>query len=74
MPRIPLPQWVLNQIKENNGLAYRDRFGRMSIEYISLGCDRQPVLCGRSPIEAYADFMMQFRDMFQQYLGGVITV
>lgn len=71
--RIPLPQWVLKQMVEDDGLAYRDRFGRRNMEYISLGCDNLPVLCGRSPIQAYADFMRNFRDTFQQYFGGVIT-
>lgn len=71
--RIPLPEWVLKQMEKDEGLAYSDRFGRRSKEYISLGCDNLPVLCGRSPIQAYADFMRNFRDTFQQFFGGVIT-
>ncbi|KAJ1438051.1 Glycoside hydrolase, family 14 [Sesbania bispinosa] len=48
-------------------------FGRRNIEYISLGCDILPVLRGRSPIQAYADFMRDFRDTFRPSLGFIIT-
>lgn len=44
------------------------------MEYISLGCDILPVLCGRSPVQAYTDFMRSFRDAFRPLLGDVITV
>ncbi|GLT45657.1 hypothetical protein SLA2020_194730 [Shorea laevis] len=70
---IPLPLWVLEEINKNPDLAYSDRFGRKNIEYISLGCDTLPVLQGRSPIQAYADFMRAFRDAFWPLLGAVIT-
>ncbi|KAK3026885.1 hypothetical protein RJ639_041354 [Escallonia herrerae] len=43
------------------------------MEYISLGCDILPVPHGRSPIQAYADFMRNFRDTFRSFLGGIIT-
>ncbi|KAL0296379.1 UNVERIFIED_CONTAM: Beta-amylase 3, chloroplastic [Sesamum radiatum] len=54
-------------------VSYADRFGRRSMEYISLGCDVLPVLHGRSPIQAYADLMRSFRDTFRSFLGGIIT-
>lgn len=44
------------------------------MEYISLGCDILPVLRGRSPVQAYTDFMRSFRDAFRPLLGDVITV
>lgn len=72
--RIPLPQWVTDEIKKNPDLVYSDRFGTRSTEYISLGCDTLPVLRGRSPIQAYADFMRNFRDAFRPYFGVIITV
>ncbi|CAL0330864.1 unnamed protein product [Lupinus luteus] len=71
--RIPLPLWVLDEIQKDPELAYSDRFGRRNIEYISLGCDIFPVLRGRSPIQAYADFMRDFRDTFRPSLGFIIT-
>ncbi|KAG5030065.1 hypothetical protein GLYMA_05G219200v4 [Glycine max] len=70
---IPLPLWVLDEIQKDIELAYCDRFGRRNIEYISLGCDILPVLHGRSPIQAYADFMRNFRDTFGSLLGVIIT-
>ncbi|KAK7399078.1 hypothetical protein VNO78_10253 [Psophocarpus tetragonolobus] len=70
---IPLPLWVLDEIQKDLELTYCDRFGRRNIEYISLGCDILPVLRGRSPIQAYADFMRNFRDTFRTLLGVIIT-
>ncbi|XP_022640913.1 probable magnesium transporter NIPA6 [Vigna radiata var. radiata] len=35
--RIPLPLWVLDEIKKDVELAYCDRFGRRNIEYICKG-------------------------------------
>ncbi|XP_055821741.1 beta-amylase 1, chloroplastic-like [Solanum dulcamara] len=70
---IPLPQWVREEIDKDPDLTYSDRFGRRNMEYISLGCDVLPVLHGRSPIQAYTEFMRSFRDTFITFLGGVIT-
>ncbi|RAL49912.1 unnamed protein product [Cuscuta campestris] len=70
---IPLPQWVIEDMEKDPDLAYSDRFGRRSMEYISLGCDVLPILQGRSPIQAYTDFMRHFRDTFKPYLGTTIT-
>lgn len=70
---IPLPLWALEEIDKDPDLAYSDRFGRRNMEYISLGCDILPVLRGRSPIQAYTDFMRNFRDAFRPFLGAIIT-
>ncbi|KAL5726871.1 beta-amylase [Ranunculus cassubicifolius] len=70
---IPLPYWVRQAMIEQPDLAYSDRFGRRNKEYISLGCDVLPVLRGRSPIQAYSDFMRSFRDAFKEYLGVTLT-
>ncbi|KAL3499188.1 hypothetical protein ACH5RR_038281 [Cinchona calisaya] len=70
---ISLPQWVLEEMKRKPDLAYSDRFGRRNMEYISLGCDILPILDGRSPIQAYADLLRNFRDTFRPFLGGTIT-
>ncbi|XP_058095847.1 beta-amylase 1, chloroplastic-like [Magnolia sinica] len=70
---IPLPRWVLEEMDKEPDLAYSDRFGRRNREYISLGCDILPVLRGRSPIQAYSDYMRNFRDTFRKFLGVVIT-
>ncbi|CAL9061322.1 unnamed protein product [Musa banksii] len=70
---IPLPRWVLEEMDKEPNLAFADRFGRRNNEYISLGCDVFPVLRGRSPIQAYSDFMRSFRDTFRDFLRVVIT-
>uniref|UniRef100_A0A7N0ZVV3 Beta-amylase n=1 Tax=Kalanchoe fedtschenkoi TaxID=63787 RepID=A0A7N0ZVV3_KALFE len=70
---IPLPQWVLEEINRDPDIAYSDRFGRRSMEYISLGCDFLPVLQGRTPIQAYSDFMRNFRDTFRHLFDTTIT-
>ncbi|KAK6947954.1 Glycoside hydrolase, family 14 [Dillenia turbinata] len=66
---IPLPQWVLEEMDKDPDLMY----GRRSTEYLSLGCDILPVLQGRSPVQAYSDFMRNFRDTFRPFLGVIIT-
>ncbi|XP_047327621.1 beta-amylase 1, chloroplastic-like [Impatiens glandulifera] len=70
---IPLPQWVLEEMERDPEISFSDRLGRRNKEYISLGCDLLPVLYGRSPIQAYSDFMRNFRDVFRRYLGVTIT-
>lgn len=65
---------MLEEIQKNPDLAYADKFGRRNMEYISLGCDTLPVLRGRSPLQAYADFMRNFRDTFGHFIGFIITV
>ncbi|XP_074587462.1 beta-amylase 3, chloroplastic-like [Curcuma longa] len=69
----PLPQWVLEEMETQPDLAFSDRFGRRNKEYLSLGCDVLPVLKGRSPLQAYSDFMRSFKDTFRDFLGVVIT-
>ncbi|CAA2955682.1 beta-amylase 3, chloroplastic [Olea europaea subsp. europaea] len=70
---IPLPPWVLEEISKNPDLVYTDRSGRRNQEYISLGCDSLPVLRGRTPIQAYSDYMKSFRERFKDYMGKVIV-
>ncbi|XP_052150834.1 beta-amylase 1, chloroplastic-like [Oryza glaberrima] len=72
-PWIPLPQWVLEEMDKLPDLSYTDRYQRRNKEYISLGCDILPILKGRSPMQAYSDFMRSFRDAFKEYLGAIVT-
>lgn len=72
--RIPLPPWVHDAIDKDNDIVYTDKSGRRNREYLSLSVDDLPVLHGRTPIQAYSDFMRSFRDCFKDYLGSVITV
>ncbi|WVZ72960.1 hypothetical protein U9M48_021340 [Paspalum notatum var. saurae] len=70
---IPLPQWVLEEMDKVPDLSYTNRYQQRNKEYISLGCDILPVLKGRSPMQAYSDFMRSFRDTFKDYLGAIVT-
>ncbi|KAL4205068.1 hypothetical protein AMTRI_Chr01g112890 [Amborella trichopoda] len=70
---ITLPHWVRQEMERETDSAYTDRQGRRNYDYISLGSDLLPVLRGRSPIQAYSDFMRNFRGTFQQFLGVIIT-
>ncbi|WOL05606.1 beta-amylase 3, chloroplastic [Canna indica] len=70
---IPLPPWVLEEVRRNPDMVYTDRSGRRNPEYISLGCDMLPVLRGRTPIQVYSDYMRSFKERFNHYLGQVIV-
>lgn len=70
---IPLPPWVLEEVRKNPDLAYTDKAGRRNSEYISLGADNVPALKGRTPVQCYADFMRSFRDNFDDFLGDFIV-
>ncbi|PUZ58877.1 hypothetical protein GQ55_5G542500 [Panicum hallii var. hallii] len=70
---IPLPQWVLEEMDKVPDLSYTNRYQQRNKEYISLGCDSLPVLKGRSPMQAYSDFMRSFRNTFEDYLGAIVT-
>lgn len=71
---VPLPRWVVEEIDQDPDLVYTDKSMRRNYEYLSLGCDMLPVLQGRTPIQAYSDFMRSFRDTFEPLLGEVINV
>ena len=42
-------------------MFYTDKAGGRDHEYISLGCDHEPVLDGRTPIQCYTDFVAEFQ-------------
>ncbi|OEL35058.1 Beta-amylase 3, chloroplastic, partial [Dichanthelium oligosanthes] len=66
-----LPQWVLEEMDKVPDLSYTNRYQQRNKEYISLGCDSLPVLKGRSPMQAYSDFMRSFCNTFEDYLGAI---
>jgi len=74
LSRIPLPQWVLEEMDKIPDLSYTNRYQKRNKEYTSLGCDILPVLKGRSPMQAYSDFMRSFRNTFEDFLGAIVTV
>lgn len=75
---IPLPKWVLQAGEHDPDLFFTDRprgsgSGQRDREYISLWADDAPgVLCGRSPMQCYEEFMVAFRSAFVEELGPLI--
>ncbi|CAI0383194.1 unnamed protein product [Linum tenue] len=70
---ISLPKWVVEEMNNDQDLAYTDQWGRRNFEYLSLGSDTLPVLKGRSPLQCYTEFMVAFRDNFQHLIGDTIV-
>ena len=70
---IPLPPWVLDAGAADPDIFYTDRAGHRNRECLSLGCDSAAVLLGRSPLEAYHDFIAAFADEFKPMFGDVIS-
>lgn len=70
---VSLPSWVLDAGELNSDIFYTDSEGFRNLECLSLGCDEEPVLFGRTPVQAYADFISNFVDTFSSLLGSKIT-
>eukprot|EP00898_Chlorokybus_atmophyticus_P008506 jgi/Chlat1/8657/Chrsp87S08054 len=70
---VSLPRWVMDVAEESPDVFYTDRAGWRNGEYLSLSVDNIRILHGRTPIEAYRDFMASFRNEFADYMGCVIT-
>jgi beta-amylase len=70
---IPLPAWVYDAAEIDPDIFYTDAGGNRNPEYISLGCDEVPCLSGRTPVEAYTDFITAFADEFHDLMGQTIT-
>jgi beta-amylase len=70
---IPLPSWVLSVGKSNPDIFYRDGYGGIDTEYISLGADNEAIFGGRSPLQIYHDFFVAFNKAFSSYMPHVIN-
>ena len=70
---IPLPRWVLEAGERDPDIFFTDRAGVRNRECLSLGCDERPVLAGRSPVQAYVDFVTAFSTEFRPLLGETIA-
>lgn len=51
---------------ENDEIFYTDKRQSRDHECLSLGCDKQPVLEGRTPVQTYADFIQEFAHQCKQ--------
>eukprot|EP00245_Coleochaete_scutata_P005584 TRINITY_DN19248_c0_g1_i1.p1 TRINITY_DN19248_c0_g1~~TRINITY_DN19248_c0_g1_i1.p1 ORF type:complete len:656 (+),score=81.79 TRINITY_DN19248_c0_g1_i1:376-2343(+) len=70
---IPLPPWVLEIGQRDMSIFYTDKGGYRNTECLSLWCDQEPVLAGRSPIQVYTDFMESFKEALGEDLGPVVV-
>lgn len=70
---IPLPDWVLRVGEGHPDIFYTDASGHRNPECLSLGCDREPMLEGRTPVRAYTDFVRAFLAAAEGYLGWTVS-
>lgn len=70
---IPLPPWVLACGEREPSLFFREADGFSTREYISFGADAEPLLEGRTPLQAYRDFMDAFAAAMAEHLGPTIV-
>lgn len=71
--KISLPKWVLEVGERDPNIFFTDRSGVRNKECLSLGCDNYDVLSGRTPVQAYTEFITAFANEFNDMLGTVIT-
>ena len=67
---ISLPPWVHEIGDQNPDIFFTDRHGYRNRECLSLGCDDEPVLAGRTPLRAYETFVRAFCDRFAHLIGA----
>lgn len=65
---IPIPSWV----RSVSNAWYRDINGNEVKEYVSLAVDKDSILSGRTPIQAYKDFMTAFKNAMGSRMGSVV--
>ena len=63
-----LPDWVLESGIQDPDLFFTDQYGYRNPECISLWADDARTVAGRTPRECYRDFMVSFRDTFENLL------
>ena len=51
---------------EDDEIFFTDKRQSRDHECLSLGCDNQPVLAGRTPVQTYADFIQEFAQQCKQ--------
>ncbi len=57
--------------EQNPDIFYTDKAGYRNRECLSLGCDDEPLLAGRTPVEVYSDFIEAFSDSFDRMFGAL---
>lgn len=69
---IPLPSWVVSSASQHSGVWYTDVHGNQDKEYVSLFVDSQSYLCGRTPLQAYQDWLSAFSFAMGNWMGSLI--
>lgn len=75
---VPLPSWVVQCGDTDPDLWHTDRPqggcpGQRNKEYVSIWADEASgVLCGRSPLQCYEDFMLSFKNTFEADIGCMV--
>ncbi|CAA3021001.1 inactive beta-amylase 9 [Olea europaea subsp. europaea] len=71
--KILLPDWVSRIGESQPDVYFTDRSGQRYKDCLSLAVDDLPVLDGKTPIEAYAEFCESFKASFSPFIGSTIT-
>lgn len=69
---VSLPQWIMEIGNLNKDIYYRDRNGYTNDDYLTLGVDHNHLFCGRTGLQCYEDFMLNFADKFGSLMGTLI--
>ncbi|CAI0374087.1 unnamed protein product [Linum tenue] len=69
---VSLPLWIVEIGKSNKDIYYRDISGLSNADYLTLGVDRLPLFYGRTALQCYEDFIVNFINKFEPYIGCII--
>ncbi|CAI0378801.1 unnamed protein product [Linum tenue] len=58
--------------KSNKDIYYQDKSGLSNADYLTLGVDRLPLFNGRTALQCYEDFIVNFANKFEPYIGSII--
>ncbi|GKT34949.1 Beta-amylase [Aduncisulcus paluster] len=65
---IPLPDWVLEPAR-NADLLYKDQWGNVDEEYLSLSADNVKFVNGKTALNLYYNFMVAFSQSLSDYIN-----
>ncbi|CAI0378800.1 unnamed protein product [Linum tenue] len=69
---VSLPLWIAEIGKSNKDIYYQDKSGLSNADYLTLGVDRLPLFNGRTALQCYEDFIVNFANKFEPYIGSII--
>ncbi|KAM7250115.1 hypothetical protein ACFE04_021998 [Oxalis oulophora] len=69
---VSLPLWIKEIGDSNKDIFYRDRNGFSNDDYLTLGVDKLPLFFGRTALQCYEDFMLNFVNKFESFIGSNI--